>query len=215
MGVEDAQSFLDELKASDPEMGRQAKIVPISLKRAYDITSRSKEKQDSLIFEFIATQEQIKFALDILNKDKSKAAQLKTINAIPLFYGIGGPNKGYFSLSDRSGTKKIIPLFFRKQDLEASLAELGQQNPTISESTLVKVTTLDEVFQALLKEADDAVEQLTLIPSVDAVQTAIQLGREDAPSQGKSRKDEDGSEESEDASKDDAVQEEAANDRTR
>lgn len=183
MSAKDAQAFLKALKTNSPEVGKTAKIVPISLKQAYNITIQNKDKQESLIFQFLPPQEQIKFALDILNKGKPAAEQLQTFNGVPLFYVVGGQEKGLLTISDQTGKNKIIPFYFRKQDLDKSLEQLKGQNQNLSESTTIEVTSLDRVFSSMLQESGDAIEQVTLIPSADAINYTLQQQQKNAPAQ--------------------------------
>ncbi len=204
----DAQAFLKALKTNSPELGKEAKIVPISLKQAYTITTQNKDKQESLIFQFLPTQEQLTFALDILNKDKPEAEQLKSFNGVPLFYAVGGPDKGLLTVSDQAGKNKIIPFYFRKQDLERSLEQLQKQDQALGKSTAIEVTSLDRVFDSLLKETGDAIEQITLIPSADAIQYTIQQQKGTSPAQeGESKTDAPKQETKDDSSKQEAKDE--------
>ena len=185
MGEKDAQTFLTALKTNSPKLGSQAKIVPISLKQAYDITTQNKDKRESLVFQFLPTEEQVNFALGIVNKGKPANEQIKTFNGVPLFYAVGGEEKGLLTVSDQSGKNKIIPFYFRKQDLERSLEQLNKQNKALSASTTIEVTSLDRVFNSLLQETGDAVEQITLIPSADAINYTIRQQKKGAtPSPG-------------------------------
>jgi hypothetical protein len=182
MGQTDAQALVTKLKSDKPEIGKDAKVVTLSLKEAYNIQNENKDKKDQLAFQFLPTQQQMESAKTVLTKNGLDPAKF---TGIPLFYAVGGKDKGLLTL--QQGEEKVIPFYFSQQDLEGMLTQLKKQDAKLSESTTVAVTSLDQVVGSLFKEQGAEIEQITLIPSRDALQYVVEQqkasGGQAAPAQ--------------------------------
>lgn len=172
MGQTDAQALVTKLKADKPEIGKDAKVVTLSLKEAYNIQNENKDKKDQLAFQFLPTQEQIKSAQAILTKN---GLDPKKFTGIPLFYAVGGKEKGLLTL--QQGEEKVIPFYFSQQDLQGMLEQLKKQDAKLGESTTVAVTSLDRVVGSLFKEKGSEIEQIALIPSKEALEYVLEQSK--------------------------------------
>lgn len=169
MGQSDAQTLVKKLKTDKPDVGKGAKVVTLSLKEAYKIQEQNKDKKDQLVFQFLPTQQQVESAKTVL---KQSGQEVKDFNGIPLFYAVGGEKKGLLTL--QQGDKKVIPFYFSQQDLQGMLTQLKQQDAKLSSSTSIAVTSLDRVVGSLFKEKGADIEQITLIPSRDALNYVLE-----------------------------------------
>ncbi len=168
MGQNDAQTLVKKLKDSKPELGNTAKVTTISLKEAYNIQNKNKDKKEELVFQFLPTQQQLESAKAILKKNGQEAKNL----GIPLFYAVGGKDKGLLTL--QQGKQKVIPFYFSQQDLEGTLTQLKKQDAKLSSSTSIAVTSLDRVVGSMFNGKGPEIEQITLVPSRDSLQFALQ-----------------------------------------
>jgi hypothetical protein len=168
MGASDAQTLVSKLKTDKPELGKNAKIVTISLKEAYNIQKENKDKSNELIFQFLPTQAQIASAQDVLKKNGQDA---KNFRGIPLFYAVGKDKKGLLTL--QQGNEKVIPFYFSQQDLQGMLTQLQKQDPKLGSTTSIAVTSLDRVVGSLFEEKGENAQQIQLLPSSEAVKYVL------------------------------------------
>lgn len=169
MGAADAQTLVSKLKTEKPELGKTAKIVTISLKEAYNIQKQNKDKKDELVFQFLPTQEQVASAQEVLKKSGQDAANFR---GIPLFYAVGNDKKGLLTL--QQGEEKVIPFYFSQQDLQGMLTQLQKQDPKLSSTTTIAVTSLDRVVSSLFEEKGENAKQIQLLPSSEAVKYVME-----------------------------------------
>ncbi|MGR3275138.1 hypothetical protein HRE53_18320 [Acaryochloris sp. 'Moss Beach'] len=169
MSQTDAQNLVNNLKANKPEIGKSARVTLISLRDAYEITKKNKDKQDELVFQFIPNKEQVDLAKAIL---KQEGQDVKQFQGVPMFFAIGGKEKGLLTIEQ--GKEKIIPFYFRKQDLQGMIDQLKKQNNPLSGTTKIQVTSLDRLVGSLFKSEDATAKQIVLIPSRDALEYAVQ-----------------------------------------
>jgi hypothetical protein len=181
MSQQDAQTLLTTLKTQKPDLGKDAKILSLSMRQAYDIKIKNKSKADTLVFEFLPPKQQVDAALAILKQD---GQNVKDFPDIPLFFAIGGADKGLLTLEQ--GKEKVIPFYFNKQDLQGMLDQLKQRDPKLSSTTKVQVTSLSKIVDSLMKENSAGIQQITLVPDRAALQYALQQqgGQKGSPKPG-------------------------------
>lgn len=173
MNQTDAQNLVNKLKTQKPEIGKSARVMPISLKDAYEVVQKNKHKQDKLIFQFMPNEEQVGFAKTILRQEGKKAEQF---TGVPMFVAIGGEDKGLLTIEQNEN--KIIPFFFRKQDLQGIIDKLKQQNNPLSETTKIQVVSLERLVGGMLKSKHVNAKQIKLIPARDALEYATQYQKQ-------------------------------------
>lgn len=176
MSQTDAQSLVDNLKSKKPELGKSARVTLISLRDAYEITKKNKDKQEQLVFQFIPTKEQVDFAKAIL---KAEGQNVEQFQGVPMFFATGGKEKGLLTIEQ--GKDKIIPFYFRKQDLQGMIDTLDKQKSPLSGTTKIQVTSLDRLVGSLLKSEDATSKQIMLIPDRNALEYAAQQQKKKSP----------------------------------
>jgi Tic22-like family len=169
MNPQDAQSLVTSLKTQKPDVGNSARVVSLSMRQAYDIKSKNKDKAESLVFEFLPSKQQSDAAVAIL---KQNGQDIKQFNDIALFYSTGGKDKGLLTIEQ--GKNKVIPFYFNKQDLQGMLDQLKQKDPKLSSTIKIEVTSLSKVFDSLLKENSTGIQQITLVPDRTALMFALE-----------------------------------------
>jgi hypothetical protein len=177
MSQQDAQAQLTALKAQNPDIGKDAKILIMSMKAAYDIKVKNKAKAD-LSIEFVPPKQQIDAALATLKQNGQNVKAFP--NDIPVFFATTGDGKGYLTLEQ--GKEKIVPFYLSKQDLQGMLDQFKKQDPKQSSATKIQVTTLSKVLDSLIKDNGAGMQQITLMPDSAAIQYALQQqGGQKAP----------------------------------
>lgn len=169
MSQQDAQSLVTVLKKQKPDVGNTAKVVALSMRQAYDLKTKNKDKAESLVFEFLPPKQQLDDAVAVL---KQNGQDVKQFNDIPLFYSTGGKDKGLLTIEQ--GANKVIPFYFNKKDLQGMLEQLKQKDPKLSSTVKIEVTSLSKVLDSLLKENGSGIQQITLVPDRAALQFALE-----------------------------------------
>lgn len=166
---QDAQAFIDRLKAKNPQLAKNVRVVPVSLAEVYKLEQANKNKPNSPDFAFVPQQQQVEAAKQLLQQSGQKADQFK---GTPLFVAKAGKDKGYLTIKQANG--QVIPFFFNKNELQAMLERFKKQKPDLASSIEIQVVNLEGVIQAMQSGNDKGLAQVVLVPpkeSVDYVRT--------------------------------------------
>jgi nickel transport protein len=169
MSQQDAQGLVTLLKTQKPDIGKNARVVTLSMRQAYDIKIKNKDKAESLVIEFQPSKQQVDAAIAVL---KQNGQDVKDFKDIPAFYATGGTDKGLLTIEQ--GKNKVIPFYFNKQDLQGMLDQLKQKDPKLSSTTTVQVTSLSQLVSALMKDNSAGIQQITLVPDRASLEYALQ-----------------------------------------
>jgi nickel transport protein len=161
----DAQAFLDGLKTRNPELAKSVQVVPISLAEVYQLTEANKGKPDGLSFAYVPSKQQIDSALTLLKQSGDKNQQF---NGTPLFVAWSGKEKVY--LTTQQGNQTAIPMFFKKEDLQASLDRFKQQEPNLASTIEIQVLNLEWLMNELQTKDDPQLNRIVLIPPQDSLE---------------------------------------------
>ncbi|WP_421656988.1 Tic22 family protein [Leptothermofonsia sp. ETS-13] len=175
----DAQAFLDSLKTKNPELAKGVSVVPVSLAEVYQLNLDNKGKPDGLGFAFVPSQQQVASATSLL---KQSGQQVQQFNGTPLFVARGGKEKGYLTIQD--GNKTVIPMFFKKEELQALLDKFKQQQPNLASTVEIQVLNLEGLIQVLQEKNDPQLTQIVLVPSQESIEYVRSLsapGQKPAP----------------------------------
>lgn len=179
MDYHNAQSLLDTLRVWKPELAKNAKIHSTSLRDAYEVTIKNKDKKDQLVYRFLPDSQQIDSAIALLNQ--SSGQQVEKFDGIPVFYAAVDDSAVDDStervLTVKKGENEIIPFFLSEQDLQQLLAQLKQKDPELASTTQMKVTSLNHLWSILLQEKGLAIQQITLVPAREELQYVIEQER--------------------------------------
>ena len=160
----DAQTFLDTLKTRNPELAKGVQVVPVSLAEVYQLNLDNKSKPDGLGFAYVPSKQQVDTALALLKQEGQPNAQF---NGTPLFVARGGKDKGYLTI--QQGDKVVIPMFFKKEELQNLLDRFKQQQPNQSTNVEIQVVNLEGVMELLQTKDDPQLNQIVLIPPQDSI----------------------------------------------
>ncbi|HIK17136.1 MAG TPA: hypothetical protein IGS53_17860 [Leptolyngbyaceae cyanobacterium M33_DOE_097] len=167
----DAQSYLEQVKKANPNVGSQGKVFVQPLSAIYIHNKESKEKKDvTFVFECcIPSQQNVKDAVELLQKDGKKVDQLKST---PLFVARFKDKKGY--LVAREGEKIVDwPIFFSKADLMAALEPLKKQDPKLANNIEVEVLDLASLMATMTSKNEASFSAIRLVPPRDAIEYVV------------------------------------------
>lgn len=169
----DAQAFLERLKANDPNLPTGVQVVPISLAEVYQLDQANKNKPDGLDFAYVPSQQQVASAVNLL---KQSGRQVQQFNATPLFVARGGKDKGYLTIQE--GNQSFIPMFFKKEELQALIDRFKQQKPNEAGAIEIEVATLEGVMEALRTKNEPQYSQIVLVPPQESIEFVRTLSQQ-------------------------------------
>lgn len=182
---QDAQTALTTIKTSNPDIGKQAKISPVSLGNVVKLALESRKQKASVEVNILPSQQQFQAAVAILKQNGQlvdKNGQLVTKDGkpfpggTPLFYGTDSKTGGLLSVEgvfkDNGQDKKvsIVPFYFDKQALQTDLDQAKKQNPQLTATTKIEVVMLDALLSTMLSSTDTSVGQFQLVPNRDSIE---------------------------------------------
>lgn len=173
---QDAQAFLDGLKTKNPELVKNVRVVPVSLAEVYQLNIANKDKKDKLDFAFVPSRQQVDTAQTLLKQSGDKNA----FSGTPLFVARGGPEKGYLTI--QQGNEQVIPMFFKKEDLQNLMDRFKQQDPKVASTLEVQVLNLEGVIEVMRTKNDPQLNQIVLIPPKESLEfIRSQMGNKQQP----------------------------------
>lgn len=161
---QDAQSFLENLKGKNPALAKNVKVVPVSLAEVYQLNLANKDKKDKLDFAFVPSKQQVDTAQTLLKQANSK----DQFNGTPLFVARGGPDKGYLTI--QQGDKAVIPMFFKKEELQTLMDRFKQQDPKLGSNLEIQVLNLEGIIEVMRTKNDPQLDQIMLIPPRESLE---------------------------------------------
>ncbi|MBD2022731.1 hypothetical protein H6F43_21345 [Leptolyngbya sp. FACHB-36] len=161
----DAQAFLDGLKTRNPELAKGVQVVPVSLAEVYQLNESNKGKPEGLGFAYVPSRQQVDTAVNLL---KQGGQQVQQFNGTPLFVARGGKDKGYLTI--QQGNQQVIPMFFKKEELQGLVDRFKQQQPNLASSLEIQVLNLEGLVQVLQTKNDPQLNQIMLVPPEESIQ---------------------------------------------
>lgn len=176
---QDAQAFIEKLKAQNPQLASSVKVTPVPLGEVYRMAESSKDSPERIVFDLVPMQRQVDSALALLREE---GQQVQQFPGVPLFYASGGTDKGYLTI--QRGNEQVIPFFFNKEDLLNLIERYKQQQPNQELSNIeIEVANLQQVVQVMQTSNDQQLEKIVLVPareSIDYVRSLQQPGQQPA-----------------------------------
>jgi hypothetical protein len=160
----DAEAFLANLKSKSPDLVKDVKVVPVSLAEVYQLNLNNKDKKEKLDFAFVPSQQQVTTAQSLLQQ----SGQKEKFAGTPLFVARGGADKGYLTI--QQGNKSVIPMFFKKEELQSLMDRFKQQDPKAATNLEVQVLNLEGVIEVMRTKNDPQLDQIILIPPRESLE---------------------------------------------
>jgi Tic22-like family len=173
---QDAQNFLTTLRQNNPQVAEGVQVVPVSLAEVYQLAQTTQSEQSSLRFSFVPMDQQVQVAVTLLQESGQTEQRF---NGVPIFLARStAENGGYLTI--QQGEQQVIPMFFVRDELQAMLDRLKEQQPDLASQMSIQVINLEGLIQTL-KDSDNAeLSQIMLVPPRET----IEFIRANTPAQG-------------------------------
>jgi hypothetical protein len=166
LSQKEAKTFLQKLQRDNPEIAKKLQIRAVPLSEMYKIQIASSSTGASkLDIAFVPVDSQVKTALALTQKTNP---QIKSFNGVPLFVARAGKQKGYITVNYKD--KKIIPLFFEREQVQVIIDQFKKENPALASTTDVQVLTLESLLDTMRTKNDALYSQVAINPSREAIE---------------------------------------------
>ncbi|MEP0958261.1 Tic22 family protein [Microcoleus sp. FACHB-1515] len=166
---QDAANFLTSLRQNNPQLGQSVQVSPVSLAEVYQLARRSEDSD--LRFQFVPMQPQVQTAVTLLQQS---GQNVQEFNSVPLFMARLS-NEGDRYLSIQQGEQAAVLLFFKREDLQATIDRLQQEQPDVASQMTIQVTSLEGIIEQLRESEDAAASQILLVPPRESIDYIRQL----------------------------------------
>jgi hypothetical protein len=176
LSQQDANNFLTKLQKEKPDVGKQFKVLPISLADVYKLAEESKKQKDSVNFAYIPVENEVSSAKTILTQ-MGKEYQ----SGVPLFFATIGKDKEQSYLVIEKDSQQAIPFFFEKQQLQNMLETLKKQKPELASTAKIEVISLEYLIYTLQNSNDETLTKIMLMPSEESIKVIQALYQNQQP----------------------------------
>lgn len=181
---QDAQAFLNTLRQANPQAAQGVAVRLVSLAEVFQLAQTSQAQQIPLRFGFVPQQQQVQTAQTILQQSGQPQQEF---NGVPLFVAQSdAQNGGYLTI--QQGDQQVIPMYFVREELQAMLDRLRQQQPDLAAQMSVHVINLEGLIQTLKSTDDPNLPQIVIVPSRETLEyIRTNAPQEQQPAQGQPR----------------------------
>ena len=176
------QQFMERLREEDSEAADRVTVLVSSVGEVYQWGADNPEGPR---VQYVPIISELPRALELAQEVNP---ELTRFPGIPLFVATDSNRDGYLTLEQNG--RKVVPFFFRLEDLEATIRTFREQSPDNASLNNIKVevSTLGQVISVLQSaEAGDLelAERIRLIPSGETMRyiSGLQQEREGATPQ--------------------------------
>jgi hypothetical protein len=162
LGQKEVKATLQRLQNTNPAIAKQLQMRVVTLGEVYksQVSTAGDKKLNVLV---VPSEAQVKSAIIILRKnDPNKAQQF---DGVPLFVGVAGKPKGYVSINSTQDKKRIIPIFFDKEQLQLVLDKFKKDQPTLAPTLDIQVISLDSLLTQMRSKNEPFYGQIVLARS--------------------------------------------------
>jgi len=180
-----AENFLRNMGANDPESVSGVRIVPISLARVYEIALAGQDEEAPLRVAFIPERQEVEAALNVLQQNGQTVEEFQ---GVPLFIAKSGEGEEEALLTIQRGEEQVIPMYFSEEELQAALNGLRESQPELAASVRIDVVPLDRLIENLRTSDNQELNQIYLVPPQESIEIIRSMqqeaqGAESAPQQ--------------------------------
>ena len=158
---QDAETFINDLKTKNPELGDQVQVTLVSLGEVYKLAEANKTKENDVYFNLIPEKTEVDLAKTILSQNGQEYQ-----GGVPLFVAKVGSSNEYLIMGKDS--EQIIPLFFEKEQLEKMVNLFKQQKPDLADTVTIEVVPLENIIATLKTSDDETLTKIRLVPSTES-----------------------------------------------
>lgn len=170
---DDAEAFITDLSAENPELANSVQVTPVSLARIYEVALQGQEPDSRLEFVFVPEDTQVQSAVTIIQNSGESEEPVDDFSGVPLFTAraaspeASDDDVGYLTI--QQGEREVIPVFFTQEDLDALLSEIGESQPDLAETLQPHVIRLEDLIYTFETSENTDLQQIRLIPSSETI----------------------------------------------
>ena len=179
---EGLEKFMERLREEDSEAASRVTVLVSSVGEVYQWGT---DNHDGPQVQYVPIISELPRALELAREVNPDLARFP---GVPLFVATNSENNGYLTLEQNG--RKVVPFFFRLEDLNTTLETFRRQSPTnpALNNINIEVSTLGQVINVLKSSAADEqelAERIRLIPSGETMRYigGLQQSREGATPQ--------------------------------
>jgi len=174
-----ALSVYQDLQNTDPYRANSLEVQPISLSTVYQKLQTIQAQNTEIPELIVPDQNSLDLATSLMRSNGQSVNDPRTIG-IPLFVAtIGtGAQEQWLILTNRDTNKSYIPFYFDKTEADQIVATYKQNNPNDISSVQVRVFSLGYIVGLLLANNNEATQMMEIIPSMEQIDTANRLLRQ-------------------------------------
>lgn len=163
---ENAENFLQNMGANNPESVNGVRVAPISLARVYEIALAGQDEQNPLQVAFIPERQEVEAAVSILQQNGEEVQEFK---GVPLFIAKSGEGEEESLLTIQQGEEQVIPMYFSEEELQTALSGLRESQPDLADSVRIEVVPLDRLIENLRSSDNAELNQIYLVPPEESI----------------------------------------------
>lgn len=169
ISLQDAESFLNGLRENNPELAGAVQVVPVSLGEVYELAVATEDQ--GLQFVFMPMQQQVESAVAILQE---AGQDVEGFEGVPLFLARSDEGEGGY-LTMQQDEEEIIPVFFKKEELQSFLDRLQESQPDLASNLAIQVISLEGLLNTFQSSDNPELNQIRLIPPEETMDYIDQL----------------------------------------
>ena len=158
-----AQAALDNIREANPEVGEQARLIPIALSEALRVARSEQEEGGEIAFRVWPDTQTLETATTMLNDSGESEEPVESFPGIPVFYGESQDGV----LTIEANGSEVVPFFFDRNDLAATLERAGSgDNAAVVDRTQIRVTSLNQVVNSMIAPGSETnASKIEFVPS--------------------------------------------------
>ncbi len=167
---DDAQAMLASLQRRNPEAMAGSSILVSSLGEVYQ-RQRSPGQTNRPQTSYWPLAAQNDAAINLIRAENpGELGEDAIFPGIPLFTATQGNTDNFLTIQEEN--REVVPLFFRREDLDALLSRFRQAQPALINNAQIQVINLETLITELEQgsEGDPFVSRARLIPSREALE---------------------------------------------
>ena len=170
-----AQAALENIREANPDVGSQARMIPIALSEALRVARNQQEEGGEIAFRVWPNTQTLETATTMLNESGESEEPVESFPGIPVFYGESQDGV----LTIEANGAEVVPFFFDRDDLAATLERAGDgDNASVVDRTQIRVTSLNQVVNSMVSPGSEGnVSKIEFVPS----RTSLEYVQEQFP----------------------------------
>ena len=157
----DANEFVVQLEANNPELAAQVSVVPQALDNVYSLAESVQGEEEALNFAYVPEDEAV--------ADATSAAVTEPEayeGGVPLFTIVNADSGSFLTVDQENDS--IIPFFFELEQAESLVATVQEREPDLAANIAIQVVPLEGVIETFETSDNELLEQIVLVPTQES-----------------------------------------------